>query len=239
MLTSIFSAKTPYLLIISLLSGMALAKPQTVEQANTITEITHAAYTGNIEALQVLSEQTTGYSQAYVLYRQAQQSMQNTDTSQFKQTVKKAENLLVNETDMESQVLLASIYGLMIAEDPSAGARLGPQIGSLLYKTKQDPIAGSRALLLEGIGKLYTPAEYGGGADHAESILKLAIERFDAVPVNTPINWGKTESHIWLGVAYAKQDKSTLAKAAFNKALELDPECTWVHYFAKNAGIEL
>ena len=42
--------------------------------------------------------------------------------------------------------------------------------------------------------------------------------------------WGHSETYAWLGIAYMDRDEENSARAAFEKALEIDPNNGWVKY---------
>jgi tetratricopeptide (TPR) repeat protein len=83
--------------------------------------------------------------------------------------------------------------------------------------------------MLKGVGTMFKPKMFGGGADKAEKELLKAIELFaNDHPVAPTPKWGRAESYAWLGQAYARQNKLAEARAAYQKVLELDPGNGWV-----------
>jgi tetratricopeptide (TPR) repeat protein len=59
--------------------------------------------------------------------------------------------------------------------------------------------------------------------------LRKAIALFEADhPVSPNPSWGRADAYIWLGQALQKEEKSADAKAAYQKALEIQPGNQWV-----------
>jgi tetratricopeptide (TPR) repeat protein len=69
----------------------------------------------------------------------------------------------------------------------------------------------------QGVGFYYLPTNFGGGPDAAIKDYKKAIE----------IDPKNADAYLWLGVAYAKQHQNVLARDAFSKSLQYDPERQW------------
>jgi Tfp pilus assembly protein PilF len=43
-------------------------------------------------------------------------------------------------------------------------------------------------------------------------------------------DWGKAEVHAWIGLAHLDRDETILARKAFERALQIDPDYGWVRY---------
>jgi tetratricopeptide (TPR) repeat protein len=129
----------------------------------------------------------------------------------------------------ETHALLSSVLGRMIGADPQQGMTLGP-----LSQQEMDAAVGTgpnnpRVWLLRGIGSIYTPPEYGGGVSIAEGQLNKAIEFFNNDhPVAPAPSWGRAEAYAWLGQTLQKENKPADAAAAYEKALALEPNYSWV-----------
>jgi tetratricopeptide (TPR) repeat protein len=129
----------------------------------------------------------------------------------------------------ETHALLSSIYGRMIGADPSLGMTLGPQSQEEMSAAVATGLTNPRVWLLRGISSIYTPAEYGGGLSIAEGQLNKAIELFgNDHPVAPAPSWGKAEAYMWLGQVLQKESKAADAIVAYDKALALEPNYTWV-----------
>jgi tetratricopeptide (TPR) repeat protein len=130
----------------------------------------------------------------------------------------------------ESHALRASVTGQMIGlGNPMSGMILGPRSESQMDKAVELGPNNPRVWLLKGVGTMFKPKMFGGGADKAEKELLKAIELFaNDRPVAPAPRWGHAEVYAWLGQAYAQQDKVPEARAAYQKVLELDPGNGWV-----------
>lgn len=61
-------------------------------------------------------------------------------------------------------------------------------------------------------------------------MMKKAAELFDRWKETNPLqpSWGKEVVYAWIGIAHLKRNETILAKRAFEKALEINPEYGWV-----------
>ena len=129
----------------------------------------------------------------------------------------------------ETQALLASVLGRMIGLNPSLGATLGPQTAQEMQAARSTGPKNPRVWLLQGISSIFTPTQYGGGLDVAESQLRQAVALFAVDSPAPPLpSWGRAEAYAWLGQVLQKENKKADAVAAYNEALALEPHYTWV-----------
>ena len=73
---------------------------------------------------------------------------------------------------------------------------------------------------------------FGGSKEKGLQGFQRAAELFaQEDPVN-PIHpvWGHSRTYAWLGIAYQDRGELELARAAFEKALEINPGFGWVKY---------
>jgi Flp pilus assembly protein TadD len=130
----------------------------------------------------------------------------------------------------ETHALRASVTGQMIAVgNPMSGMWLGPRADGHMDKAVEMGPNNPRVWMLKGIGTMFKPKMFGGGADKAEKELLKAIELFakDRPAAPAP-KWGHSEAYAWLGQVYAQQNKIAEARTAYQKALEIDPANGWV-----------
>jgi tetratricopeptide (TPR) repeat protein len=124
----------------------------------------------------------------------------------------------------ENDALLTAVLGYLIGADNSRGPELGPMIMTRNSRALSLGPLNPRVMLILGIGKLFTPPEYGGGASEAEKDLSTAVRLFDADHPPPPLpSWGRAEAYAWLGQALQREGKTAEAKTAFDKALALEP----------------
>jgi tetratricopeptide (TPR) repeat protein len=129
----------------------------------------------------------------------------------------------------ETQALLASVLGRMIGATQSLAPTLGPQVQQQMQAARQSGPNNPRVWLLQGINSIYTPAQYGGGLSVAESQLRQAIALFQTDQVMPPApSWGRAEAYAWLGQVLQKENRPADAVAAYNQALAIAPDYTWV-----------
>lgn len=129
----------------------------------------------------------------------------------------------------ENNALLTAVLGYLIGADNSRGPELGPIIMTRNSSALSLGPLNPRVMLILGIGKLYTPPEYGGGAAEAEKDLSTAVRLFDADHPPPPMpSWGRAEAYAWLGQALQREGKTADAKTAFEKALSLEPNYAFV-----------
>jgi tetratricopeptide (TPR) repeat protein len=129
----------------------------------------------------------------------------------------------------ETHALLSSVLGQMIGADPSLGMTLGPQSGQEMQAALASGPLNPRVWMLHGISSIFTPVEYGGGIENAETQLNKAVALFATDrPVSPAPSWGQAEAYAWLGQVEQRENKPTDAIAAYNKALALEPNFMWV-----------
>lgn len=171
----------------------------------------------------------------YALYRKANPLMQDaTKKAEVKALLDEADAALERSAKTlawpETYALRASVTGQMIAVgNPMSGMWLGPRADGYMDKALELGPQNPRVWMLKGVGSIFKPKLFGGGADKAEKELLKAIDLFAADRVSAPApKWGRAESYAWLGQAYAQQDKLAEARTAYQKVLELDPGNGWV-----------
>lgn len=138
------------------------------------------------------------------------------------------EVIALEPRNAEAHAMLASALGGMIGLDRRMAMELGPRSGQEMQKALALESNNPRVLLLAGISALHKPAEYGGGADVAEPLLRRAAQIFEQEPADRPWrNWGRFESHLWLGQILDKLGKKDDARTEYEKALALAPRSGW------------
>ncbi|MCY3683580.1 MAG: tetratricopeptide repeat protein [Gemmatimonadetes bacterium] len=132
----------------------------------------------------------------------------------------------------EVYALLSSVYGRQISLSGIKGMFLGPKSGNLLKKAEQLAPDNPRVVLSAAISAFNTPKMWGGSKERALEGFQRAAELFAREKPINPIHpvWGHSETYAWLGIAYMDRDEKDPARAAFEKALEIDPDNGWVKY---------
>lgn len=135
----------------------------------------------------------------------------------------------------ESHALLASLYGFKIGLKWYLGMTLGPKAGSCFDKAVQIDSLNPRVYLLLGISKYHTPSLFGGGMDKAKFNLLKSIKLYESYSVSDSLlpDWGYDEAYAWLGKIYMEEKEYQKSEEQFEKALQVNPKCSWVKYSLK------
>ncbi|WP_076538086.1 tetratricopeptide repeat protein [Shewanella sp. UCD-KL21] len=200
-----------------------------------ISAIDMAANAMNLQQLKAISEQSVDYEHAYALYRTAitanissQPRVVNAALNDAQSTL---ETVLSREDDAESMALLASVYGMQIANDPSKGQSLGMKASDLLAQAEQLSPENPRIALVRAMSAFYTPAQYGGGMDKAEQYATDAIRFYERPCVD--ICWGQTEAYTWRGLAKQELGRQQEAIVDWQHAVEIAPNYAWANFLLK------
>ena len=130
--------------------------------------------------------------------------------------------------DAEALALLGAAYGAQITGAWS-GITLGPKASRAYDRAFELEPDNPRVALLRGIGAFFTSKSFGGGIARAEQNLRNAVSLFGREkPDKRWPNWGRVDAWVWLGRVLAKKGDRVGARAAYGKALGLEPEHRWV-----------
>ncbi len=126
----------------------------------------------------------------------------------------------------ESFALYAYLLGYEIALSPEKGMTLGFKIFEYFAKASEIDPDNPRINLLQGISLLYTPEEYGGGADKSIEFLRKSVSLFEKENIQDPLkpSWGREEAYTFLGSAYKQKKEYEKARELLKKALEINPD---------------
>jgi tetratricopeptide (TPR) repeat protein len=151
------------------------------------------------------------------------------DTQTVEAAINALERSSAKKSIPETAALLARSLGALIAADPARGMELGMRTRELMGAALDEGPANPRVWLLSGISAMFTPPEYGGGIGPAEERMRRAIELFAKDRPVAPLPaWGHAEAYAWLGQMLQQQDNIAQARTAYNKALELEKDFSWV-----------
>jgi tetratricopeptide (TPR) repeat protein len=140
--------------------------------------------------------------------------------------------IVKDDSFAEAHALLSSCYGIQISFYPLSGIWRGPKSGSEMDKAKTLTPENPRVALLGAIGTYNTPALFGGGKEKGFEALKKAAELFGRWKTADSLqpDWGREQVYAWIGLAHIDRNETILARKAFEKALEINPDYGWVKY---------
>ena len=130
----------------------------------------------------------------------------------------------------DAHALLASAYGQKLGLRPHLGMALGPETKRVLEKSKRLDGNNPRVVLTDGMSDYYTPSMFGGDKQRAISKMEQALELFAKEEIRDALqpSWGYDEACAHLGVMRQETGDIEGARAAFVKALEVNPNNGWV-----------
>jgi tetratricopeptide (TPR) repeat protein len=130
----------------------------------------------------------------------------------------------------EAYALRGAVLGSMIRAGGNP-MELGPDAGDTFDAALHLAPDNPRVLLQAAVNTMHVPAQYGGSADKAEAMLRRALASFDREPPNRPWpNWGRFDTHVWLGQILAQRGDKAGARAEYDAALRIVPDSGWVKY---------
>ena len=205
--------------------------------------VAEAVITGNEDGLNAMvtlaRRATTAFPEdallnhylGYALYRLATHRL-DTDPDGALAVFAEAESVLLRSIDIEpipeSHALMSAVLGPQIVSDETAMNLSMRATAEVRRAVSMDP-RNPRVRMLEGIQALHTPSMFGGGADIALESFLAATALFEEDAPEPPLPaWGRAEVYAWLGQAYTELDRLEDARAAYERALEIEPSYAWV-----------
>ena len=136
----------------------------------------------------------------------------------------------INPQAAEAYSLLSSAYGRQIGLNPIKGMVLGRRAQKALKKATQLAPDNPRVALCTAIRDFNTPGMFGGSKEKGLQGFQRAAELFAREEPSDLIQpaWGHSRTYAWLGLAYQDRGELALARAAFAKALAINPHFSWV-----------
>lgn len=139
------------------------------------------------------------------------------------------QTLQANPQDAEAHALLGAVYGAQISLAPWKALTLGPRVASAFATAEKLAPGNPRVSLQKGISLLFVPRVFGGGAEASLRELRRAETLFAREPAGKSWpNWGRLDVLAWLGRALAEKGDRQAARAAYERALALEPDSVWV-----------
>jgi tetratricopeptide (TPR) repeat protein len=171
----------------------------------------------------------------YAAYRLGQMAgvrkQPETARAQYEEAVKWLDRSIAAQPIAESHALRASCLGQLIGGNMIKGMRLGPQANDAVDKARLLDKDNPRMLLLDAVGAWFKPSMFGGGKDKARAAMHRALAAFATdTPAPAYPSWGYAEALAWHGQWEQDAGRTSAARAAYERALELEPEYGWVKY---------
>jgi tetratricopeptide (TPR) repeat protein len=177
----------------------------------------------------------------YAAYREAMMRPDDDSTAEalLATAAEQFERSLAARALPETQALLGAAYGALAGRGMMAGMRFGPRAARASEAAAQAGPRNPRVLLLAATGAWFTPSMWGGGKDKARALLARAIAAFEGDAPAPPLPaWGRAEAYAWLGQFERDAGRTDAARAAYDRALALEPRYAWVRDVLRPAVAE-
>ncbi len=134
--------------------------------------------------------------------------------------------------ESEAAALRGTILGQLIGlKGGLSGMTLGPKSNQLLARADKSLPGNPRVLLFRGISLLSTPAAFGGDAAAGTKLLQQSADAFAKADASASgPHWGRADALTWLGIAKKQTGDIAASRAAWEKALALEPDYGWVKF---------
>lgn len=138
----------------------------------------------------------------------------------------------IDDQFTEGYALLGSALGWKSGLKPMQAMFLGPKATKMVATAKGMEPDNPRVLLVAAVSDYNTPKMFGGDQERAMEGFQQAIRVFEKEQVLDPMmpSWGHDETYAWIGQAYMAKGAEVQARAAFEKALEINPDYGWVKH---------
>ena len=130
----------------------------------------------------------------------------------------------------EPYALQSAAYGVKMGYSPMQGMFLGNKSNDLIEKAKRLDPNSALAWKVYANSKFFTPEMWGGDIDEAIAGYEKAIQLYESNPAMLKNNWMYIDALAFLGQAFMKKGKHSKAITAYEKALKVEADFTWVKY---------
>lgn len=131
------------------------------------------------------------------------------------------------ERQHEAMAILSAVLGMRMAYAPWKGMFLGPKSSKYIEVAVREEPNNAIVLKLLANYKYYTPAAFGGDLEEAREAFEKSIAIMEKNG-DDKTNWMYLNALAHLGQCYAALGKKDLAKATYEKALQVEPAFAWV-----------
>jgi tetratricopeptide (TPR) repeat protein len=172
------------------------------------------------------------YYAGYACYRLVNTTQNDTEREAFVDAgIKHLETCVqLDKTFADGHALLAGCYGRKAGMGMMNAMKYGSKSGETMQAALQLAPNNPRAMIMSGTSLYYRPAMFGGDKKKAVELWQRAAQILDETPATetSQPSWGHEEAYAWLGQAFADEGNKDAAKAAYERALEINPEYGWV-----------
>ncbi len=211
----------------------------------TEDDINRAYYASDTAALEEIrtelneEDANDAYLAAYIDWRLAGIYMSFMDEDAADAVLERAqltlESLVERAPDSaDSWALLSTTYGMRIGIRPmTRGMSMGAKADNAIERALRLEPENPRVLVIYAIGKLNTPAMWGGGHDKAMAAFDQALASVSANGSGR-YAWGEADAYIWRGIAEQQRGNLEDAAANFDAALNAVPSYGWAEHLRAN-----
>lgn len=128
----------------------------------------------------------------------------------------------------EALALMGGLYGMRVNLSPAATMFYGPKSVKYIDKAIAANAQCPRAWIEKGNAKYHAPFIFGGSIEKSIKCYQKAISGYEAQSASLKNSWMYLYAIAWLGIAYDTNDQPEKARAAFQKALRIEPQFKWV-----------
>lgn len=241
------SIATTGIVACALLSGLPASASVTNDAlaADAETKIEDAHHRGDIAAIEASNraldaalEKTprdpallyTRSFGAYALSTQLAPEQEAEQIAVLERAIEFLEEVKSQPWEGEAAGLQANIYGQLIGlKGGLSGMMLGPRSGKLIERAKNALPDNPRLLMFEGISLLHRPAAFGGDPKQAVDLLARSVSLFsESDSTSAGPQWGHANALMWLGMTRQELGDTEGARAAWEQALQVEPEYRYV-----------
>ena len=239
--------KTTLLCSLLAFSAPCLFAADLAALAENESKLEHAALRSDADALKPLvaqaeadlaaapSDPALQYERAFAYYAEASVSRARQEKEQAAKSLDTAMKILEKISDpaweVEAMALRGYLMNQMIGlKGMSSAMSYGPKSSALLSKAKTKAPANPRVQFFNGVVLITTPEMFGGDLAGGIGAVEGAVASYDRASGPAVPRWGEAEALAWLGIAKQKTGDAAGAKAAWERALAIEPEYGWVKY---------
>ncbi len=134
----------------------------------------------------------------------------------------------LRKNDPKVEAMLGAVLAMRIGRSPARGIYLGPRSSSYIEDAMQHGPQSPEAWVEQGNMRFHAPALFGGDMDQAIVCFRRAAALFASQPDRAHHNWLHLHALAWLGKSYEAKSQWSDARRAYEQALTVEPEFSWV-----------